>query len=365
MSPEQAVKPLAGASASQSPIDGRDGHDRPSSPVRRLIGAGSSLAPMAALIAVLLVVGAAGSELWIDVANLAIIAALGAIGLDLLLGHTGLISVGNAALLAIGAFVVATVNREMEVPFLLAVVLSGVACGIVGMVVALPALRITGLYLAVATMGFHFVTIWALREWQTGQVGDSGFVVPIANVFGFELLELRSWFIFLSVCLVVVLVSYRALVTSRPGRALHAIRERPALALMSGISVTRHKVSAFALSSVLIGVSGAFTAYYIGNVSYGTFASFHIAIEYLAMVILGGLGTVYGPVIGAGVIVALPYVLRDLRLMLGLTDVIDTTQIYLVQGAVVGLVVSAMVIFQPRGLVGIGASVSGLFRRKL
>jgi branched-chain amino acid transport system permease protein len=116
---------------------------------------------------------------------------------------------------------------------------------------------------------------------------------------------------------------------------------------------------------VRIGVSGAFTAYYIGNVSYGTFQSFHIAIEYLAMVILGGLGTVYGPVIGAGVIVVLPYVIRELRLMFGLEDVIATTQIYLVQGAVVGLVVSAMVIFQPRGLVGIGSSISRLFRRKL
>jgi branched-chain amino acid transport system permease protein len=231
--------------------------------------------------------------------------------------------------------------------------------------VALPALRITGLYLAIATMGFHFVAIWLLREWQTSQVGDSGFVVPIATIFGFELLDLRAWFVFLSLCLVLVVLGYRALVSSRPGRALHAIRERPALALMSGISVTRHKVTAFVMSSVLIGVSGAFTAYYIGNVSYGTFASFHIAIEYLAMVILGGLGTVYGPVIGATVIVVLPHVIRELRVSLGLTDVINSTQIYLVQGAVVGLVVSAMVIFQPRGLVGIGSSVARVFRRKL
>lgn len=335
------------------------------SPVSRLFGNGSNLWPMAALVVVLVVMGLVGSEMWIDVANLAIIAALGAIGLDLLLGHTGLISVGNAALLAIGAFVVAAVNRQMEVPFVLAVILSGIVCGVVGLIVALPALRITGLYLAIATMGFHFVAIWVLREWQTGQVGDSGLVVPVATIFGWELLGLRTWFVFLCPVLVLVLLGYRSLVTSRPGRALHAIRERPALALMSGISVTRHKVSAFAVSSVLIGVSGAFTAYYIGNVSYGNFQNFHIAIEYLAMVILGGLGTVYGPVIGAAVIVVLPYVIRELRLVLGLADVIDSTQIYLVQGVVVGLVVSAMVIFQPRGLVGIGSSVSRLFRRKL
>jgi branched-chain amino acid transport system permease protein len=315
-------------------------------------------------VGLLALVGVVGSEFWIDIANLAIIASLGAIGLDLLLGHTGLISVGNAALLAIGAFVVALLNREMEVPFLLGVVLSAIVCGIIGMVVALPALRITGLYLAVATMGFHFVAIWVLREVQTGQVGDSGFTVPIASVFGIELLDLRTWFFFLAIVLVLVLLGYRALINSRPGRALHAIRERPAMALMSGISVTRHKVSAFVLSSMLIGVAGAFTAYYIGHVSYANFASFHIAIEYLAMVILGGLGTVYGPVVGATVIVILPHVIRSLRVSLGMEDLVSNTQIYLVQGAIVGLVVSAMVIFQPRGLVGLGGSVVRLVKRR-
>ena len=337
----------------------------PRSPVARLAGAVSHVGvPMLVMLVVLVAIGIGGSQVWIDIANLAIIAALGAIGLDLLLGHTGLISVGNAALLAIGAFVVAVLNREMEVPFVLGVALSALVCGIVGMIVALPALRISGLYLAIATMGFHFVAIWALREWQTGQVGDSGFTVPIANVFGLELLDLRVWFVFLAVVLVVVLLGYRALVESRPGRALHAIRERPALAQMSGISVTRHKVTAFVVSSMLIGVAGAFTAYYIGHFSYANFQNFHIAIEYLAMVILGGLGTVYGPVIGAAVIVSLPHLVRELRVGLGLEDAISNTQIYLVQGAVVGLAVSAMVIFQPRGLVGLGESLGRLVRRK-
>jgi len=315
------------------------------------------------LVVILAIVAVFGSEFWIDVSNLVILAALGAIGLDLLLGHTGLISVGNAALLAIGAFVVATLNREMEVPFILGVLLSGVVCGIVGVLVALPALRITGLYLAIATMGFHFVAIWVLREWQTGQVGDSGFTVPVASLFGWELVDLRAWFIFLAVVLVLVVLMYRALIGSRPGRALHAIRERPALALMSGISVTRHKVIAFVVSSFLIGVAGGLTAYYMGHVSYANYAGLHLAIEYLAMVILGGLGTTYGPVIGAAVIVTLPHLVRELRILFGLEGLISNTQIYLVQGAIVGLVVSAMVIFQPRGLAGMGSALRHRLRR--
>jgi branched-chain amino acid transport system permease protein len=333
------------------------------SPVRALFGSGFS-GSVVVLAAILVVVGLGASEFWIDVANLAIIAAIGAVGLDLLLGHTGLISVGNAALLAIGAFVVANVTAQADVPFVAGVLLSGVVCGAVGAVVALPALRITGLYLAIATMGFHFVAIWALRRWQTSDVGDSGYTIPIAQPFGFELLELRDWFVLLAVLLVLVVLMYRTLVTSRPGRALHAIRERPALAAMSGISVTGHKVTAFVISSFLVGVAGGLTAYYIGHVSYSNFASLGIAIQYLAMVILGGLGTVYGPVIGATVIVMLPHLVTELRVRLNLEDAVSNTDIYLVQGAIVGIIVSAMVVLQPRGLAGLGRSARDRLRRR-
>lgn len=311
-------------------------------------------APFLTLVIVLVAVWGLSSPLWIDVANLVMIAAIAAIGLDLLLGHTGLISVGNAALLGIGAFGVALVNRAMEVPFLLAVLLSGVVCGLVGIVVALPSLRITGLYLAIATLGFHFVAIWGLRELQTALVGDSGFVVPVANLFGYEIVALYDWFAVLAVFLLVTVLLYRTLIRHKPGRALHAIRERPALAAMSGIPVTGTKVTAFVVSSFLVGIAGGLSAYYIGHVSYADFGSLHIAIEYLAMVILGGLGSTYGPILGAAVIVSLPHLIQTARTSLELAEVVASTQLFLVQGAAVGLVVAFIVIVQPRGLVGVG-----------
>jgi branched-chain amino acid transport system permease protein len=324
---------------------------------------GRAFVPLIAFAVVLAVVGLVADETWIDLANLAAMAAIGAIGLDLLLGHTGLISVGNAALLAVGAFVVAATTRAAEVPMLFGVLLAGVTCGLLGILVALPALRITGLYLAIATMGFHFVAIWALREWQTGQVGDSGFVVPTPTIFGVEIYELHTWFVLLAVVLVLVVGSYTLLVSGRPGRALHAIRERPALAEMSGVSTTRHKVTAFAYSSFLIGVAGALNAYYLGQVSYANYASLHIAIEYLAMVILGGLGTIYGPVIGATVITILPQLISEARVSFGLEGAVSTTDVYLWQGALVGLVVSLMVVFRPQGLAGLGRAVVERVRR--
>ncbi|WP_185972338.1 branched-chain amino acid ABC transporter permease [Georgenia yuyongxinii] len=321
-------------------------------------------APLLAVVVVLAIVGLSGSTLWVDVANQAIIAAIAAIGLSLLLGHAGLISVGNAAFLAIGAFTVAKVSIAYGVPFPVAVVGSGLVCALVGTVVALPSFRISGLYLAMSTLAFHFVAIWGLRQLQTHDVGDAGYAVPVATIFGVEIVELRTWLVLLGLVVVGVLLTYRWLIESKVGRALHAIRERPALAAMSGISVTKYKVAAFGSSSFLVGIAGALHAYYIGRVSYANYESIDLAIEYLGMVIIGGLGTIYGPVIGAALIVSLPHLVHALQGRLGLDRFIAAGDIFLVQGALVGLVVAAMVIFQPGGLIGIGRSVRRLTWRR-
>jgi branched-chain amino acid transport system permease protein len=322
----------------------------------RLAGAG-------ALVLLAVAIGSFASPFWIDIANLVCIAAIAAIGLDIVLGHTGLVSVGNAAFLGIGALTVALLNRGGEpFPVPLALLAAGGICAVVGVVVAMPSLRIAGLYLAIATLAFHFIAVWAIREIQTEQVGDTGFVIPIAKVLGIELFELRNWYVFLVIMLGVVLVVHRALLLRKPGRSWHAIRERPALAAMSGISIWRYKVAAFAISSFLIGLAGGLNAYYIGNVSYTNF-TLHLAIEYLAMVIVGGLGSTYGALFGAAFIVSLPHLVREAREALNLEGVVGSTDIFFVQGAIVGLVVVVVIIFQPRGLAAIGTGVRGLFSR--
>jgi branched-chain amino acid transport system permease protein len=291
-------------------------------------------------------------------------AAIAAIGLDLVLGHTGLVSVGNAAFLGIGATTVALLNYERTTPVLVCLFAAGAVCAVVGVIVAMPSLRITGLYLAIATLAFHFIAIWAIREIQSNTVGDSGFVVPIAKVFGVELFELRTWYVFLVIVLAIVLLLYRSLLMRKPGRSFHAIRERPVLAAMSGISVWKGKVAAFTFSSFLVGFAGGLQAYYIGNVSYSNF-TLAMAIEYLAMVIVGGLGSTYGPVIGAWFIVSLPYFVKDLREKLHLEDHISPTDINFYQASLVGVVVVLVIIFQPRGLAAMGSSIRDFVAKRL
>lgn len=354
-----SLEPDVAVPASPEADDGAstDAVARPSGRANSLVGLGVTLAGVVAMYLF-------ASEFWIDIANLVFIAAIAAVGLDLLLGHTGLVSVGNSAFLGIGAFTVAQLNRDDPFPVLPSLLVAGLVCAAIGAVVAMPSLRISGLYLAIATMAFHFIAIYAIREMQTDQVGDSGFVIPVGEVFGVELFELRTWYVFLAIVLFVVVLLNRSLLMRKPGRSLHAIRERPALAAMSGVSVWRYKLGAFALSSFLVGVAGGLTAYYIGNVSYTNF-SFHLAIEYLAMVIVGGLGSRYGAIVGAAFVVSLPHLVKEAREALHLNKVIDGTEIFFVQGSIVGLVVVLVIMFQPKGLVAVGAGVRDFVVRKL
>jgi branched-chain amino acid transport system permease protein len=319
---------------------------------------------LAVMIVIVVGVHNLASERWIDITNLAFMAAIAAIGLDLVLGHTGLVSVGNAAFLAIGATTVALLNLNRATPMLLSLLIAGAVCAVVGLVVAVPSLRISGLYLAVATLAFHFIALWAIRKIQADKVGDSGFVIPPARVFGIELFELRTWYVFLAITLGLVLAFHRSLLLRKPGRSLHTIRERPALAAMSGISVWKYKVGAFAISSFLIGVAGGLQAYYIGNVSYANF-SLSMSIEYLAMVIVGGLGSTYGAVVGAWFVVSLPYFVRDARDKFHLDKHISPTDINFYQASLVGVVVVLVIIFQPRGLAAMGSSIRDFIAKRI
>lgn len=317
-------------------------------------------------LAVAILFGTQSNELWLNIANVGLIAAVAAIGLDLLLGHTGLVSVGNAAFLAIGAFTVALLNRGQHFPMIPAILIAGVVCAVVGMVVSLPSLRISGLYFGIATLGFQFAALWGLQEIQTKQVGDSGYQIPTASIFGKQIIAQRDWYILLLIVLAIVLVFYRSLIRRKPGRSLHAIRERPTLASMSGISVWKYKISVFAVSSFIVGIAGGLTAYFVSSVSYANF-DLNLGIEYLAIVIVGGLGSTYGAVIGAIFISALPQLIHTARDGLKLDSVISNTEIFLVQGAIVGVVVVLVIVFQPTGLVGLGRTIPrlvGLIRRR-
>jgi branched-chain amino acid transport system permease protein len=308
-------------------------------------------------LAILLFLRSWANDEWIDVLNRGFIAGIGALGLNLLLGHTGLVSIGNAAFLGIGAVTAAQVAIYLEWPIYVAVLLGGLGAAAVGLVVAIPSLRIKGLYLAIGTLALQYVIVdWALRSIQTNQVGDGGYIIPRTTLFGLDTFDIKSWYWPLAVLMVVALLVSRSLIRTKPGRAWHAIRERPPVAQMSGISVWRYKIWAFVISSFFIGVGGALTAYYIGNVSYTNF-TLQVAIDYLVMVIVGGLGSTYGPIFGAMFVVALPRLIDDARGPLHLDAIVESSDIFLVQGVLAGLAVVLMILLEPRGLASLATRI--------
>jgi branched-chain amino acid transport system permease protein len=289
------------------------------------------------------------SDVWMTIFDLALISALAAVALDLLLGHAGLVSIGNAAFMAIGAVAAAEVGVFAHVPFPIPLLIGGVAGSVAGALVAIPSLRMAGLYVAIGTLALHFVAVWALRAVQIRQVGDVGYVMPVAGI-GDAMMTMRSWYWLLLALVVVEVIGVQLLMRRAPGRAWHAIREAPALASMSGISVWRYKVWAFVVSSFLVGLAGGCYAYFIGNVGVDNFG-LELAVQFIAMVVLGGLGSTYGAIAGAFFFGCLPQILVQLRDLFGLgAETLSGGTIALINGAVAGAVVVIVIMLEPRGL---------------
>lgn len=300
---------------------------------------------LAAVVAV--VFGMRASNEWIDVANAGLIASIGAVALNLLLGHTGLVSIGNAAFLAVGGVAAAQVASLNDGPLWLALLVGTAASALVGLLLAIPSGRIKGLYLAMGTLAFHFIVVAFVQELQTNQVGSAGYRMPRASMFGWELRTIHRWYGLLLVCLLLSLLFVRALLTRKPGRSWRAIREQQAIAAMSGISVWRYKVWAFVISSAMVGFAGVLSAYYIGTISSETY-SLHVAVLYLAYVIIGGMGSMYGPVIGALFLVSLPTVVQNSRSAFGVGA--NDQNIFFIQDAAIGAAVVLMILIEPLGL---------------
>lgn len=309
------------------------------------------------LVVTVLVVGLFGTNSWIDIVNQAMIASIGALALNMVLGHTGLVSIGNAALLGVGGLAAVQVAVRWELGFVPALLFGGLVAAVAGLLIALPSMRIKGLYLAMATLAFHFVAVYGIREIQTAQVGNRGYLMPRADLFGWELRSVTRWYWFLLAVLVVWMVAYRSLLRGKPGRAWRAIREQVQVASMSGVSVRHAKIAVFVISSFVIGVAGAAFAYYVGAFSWESY-TLHLAIVYLAMIIVGGLGSMYGPILGAFAMTLLPDVVSAARNALGLERAISGSDIFLVQGAIVGAVIVLIIIVEPRGLASIGDRVT-------
>ena len=272
-----------------------------------------------------------------------------AMGLNLVTGYAGQISLGHAAFVGVGSYTAAWLSNQ-GVPFFLVLPLAGLMSALIGVVVGVPSLRIKGLYLAVATLAAQFILTFVFREWEAVTGGTRGVNVAPASLFGFELATERSMFYVIAVTAAILLLGARNLFRTHIGRAFIAIRDKDISAEVLGIDLFRAKLLAFALGSFYAGVAGALLAYFYRAISPEHF-SLGLSIFYLAAIIVGGLGTVLGTILGAAFMVLVPEVLRSVMSLFTAFAPNALVLLSPVREIVFGALIVGFLIFEPHGLV--------------
>jgi branched-chain amino acid transport system permease protein len=235
------------------------------------------------------------------------------LSLNLLNGYAGILSLGHAAFYGIGAYTSARLTMDVGVPFVLALATAGAVAGAFGYLLAKPTLRLTGLYISLATLGFNIIVFLVMQNWMALTNGPLGIMgIPTPSVLGY-LLRAKSHFYYMAVVLFLVTVfSMHRLVSSRFGRALIAIRENELAAEAMGVDTTRYKVQAFVVAAFYAGIAGSFYAHFV---SYIDPLSFQLNETFIivSMLVLGGAGNLVGPVAGAALLVLIPEIFRFLQ----------------------------------------------------
>lgn len=244
------------------------------------------------------------------IVNTIVVYCIVAVALNIVLGYLGQLAFANAAFFGIGAYTAGLSMVHLGLPFVVAVPLAGIAGGLAGLLVGLPALRVRGYYLAIVTLAFVELMRWVWIHAEKVTFGSGGFDVPPISLFGMTLGGRGKYYVFLFVT-VAVLWTTSLLLRSRYGRAFVAVRDNEAAAASLGIEVNRTKIIAFAWSGLVAGLAGALFAELNGRLSPDSFDISQMLMEF-TIVMIGGPGSLAGSVIGAIIITALPNVLSNL-----------------------------------------------------
>ncbi|UCG39582.1 MAG: branched-chain amino acid ABC transporter permease, partial [bacterium] len=281
--------------------------------------------------------------------NLIGIYIIGAHGLNILTGFTGQISLGHGAFMGVGAYASAILTVKGGVPFWIALPLAGLITAMVGMVFGIPSLRLKGLYLAIATMAAQFIIEYAMRNWTTLTGGSSGMVVKPPSFFGITLNTDRSYYYLIYFFVILATLYTKNLTRTRSGRAFVAIRDRYLAAEVIGVNVWLYRILSFGVSSFMVGIAGGLWGHYVRVVSDEHFGIW-LSVQYLAMIIIGGMGHVLGAIYGAIFMTLLPTLLRVPEQML--TEIWPNIFVIIssLREGIFGLIIILFLIFEPDGL---------------
>jgi branched-chain amino acid transport system permease protein len=293
------------------------------------------------------------SEYWLSVSIQVGIFSIAALGLNILVGFTGQISIGHAAFFLFGAFTSAYVSNNFPIPVLFAIPLAGVITALVGLIFGVPAARLKGLYLVIATLAAQYILLdfFSRAEWFSG-----GSVPASANpfsIFGYVLRGDRQYFYVVLAYVVVCYLLVTNLMRTRDGRALIAIRDHYLSAEIMGINLTKYRTLSFGLAAFFAGIAGALYAHYQLVISQEGFG-IERSILFLAMVIIGGTGSIMGTLMGTAFVVLLPETMEWISAGLK-GSAIDkalalNNNITFLREIAIGLIIIAFLMFEPDGL---------------
>ncbi|MFC1823840.1 branched-chain amino acid ABC transporter permease [Thermodesulfobacteriota bacterium] len=283
------------------------------------------------------------------------IAVIGALGLNLLMGYTGQISLGHGAFLAIGAYTSALLTGKLGIHFFFSLPLSGLVAATLGLIVGIPSLRLKGLYLALGTLAFSFIIEYILFHWDLTQ-GDLGMAVKKISFGDYVITTQTQFFYLIAAFAALAVICTKNLVRTKIGRNFIAIRDRDIAAEAMAIPLAKYKIMAFCLSAFYGGVAGCLLAHYNKWIVPGSF-DINLSITYIAIIIIGGMGSVLGSVLGAILITGIPhgivYIVDILKGSYpGLSGFIIDFKL-----GIFGLIIVLTLLFEPKGLFGIYARI--------
>jgi branched-chain amino acid transport system permease protein len=296
---------------------------------------------------------------WIYMVCLVAINVASATGLNILTGYTGLVSLGQAAFMGVGAYTVAILEVHIGTPFALNLLAAGAVTALVGMVVGIPSLRVKGLYLAIATIGASFILHFIFANWHlTGEA--RGLSMPPARLFGIDLDQPSELYWIIIPVTVLMVLGAANLFRTRIGRAFIAIRDRDISAEVLGIPLLQYKLLSFALSSFYAGVAGGLWAYFFRVVTPESFPLIN-SIFYLAAIIVGGMGTILGGILGAAFMTMVPEVLKLVVSWVSPWFPDALAALAPIRTIVFGALIVGFLIFEPQGLAEIWRRVRRFF----
>ncbi|MDQ3757155.1 MAG: branched-chain amino acid ABC transporter permease [Actinomycetota bacterium] len=314
-------------------------------------------------------------DFWLSVLNYAGIAAVGAIGLNLLTGFTGQVSLGHAFFIACGSYTAVFLGAQKGQPLLVWLAVAAVVGGVIGGIVGPFALRLRGNYLAVISLGLVFLGQHAFENWEsvTGGPGGTPVAAPLEigpldfgalDLFGADYTRNQSFFWLTWAIVILMLMVAKNIVRTRPGRAMQAVRDRDVAAEVIGVSLARYKVGAFVLSSAMAAVGGALFGAYQQFVQPDSFGLF-LSIQFIAMIIVGGIGTLFGSVLGAVFVGAVPQLVSKYSGSIPFVDEGgggEGLSVFQLNQVIFGVLIVVFLVLEPRGLAAVWLRVKAYFR---